>query len=111
MFGSSLRGAQVLAERYSDSLDGPPQGDRRSQWIIGMGAAAVPFVWGVLGLARSGSVSLAVFGISLGLFIHFHWFWGLSRRLGPYSDLAKSIVAIPLAGSICYAAFRILAFG
>jgi hypothetical protein len=110
MFSSTLRGAATIAGTLGDRLDEPPDGSRWTKWLIGVALAALPFALGVFALIGGRRMGMAVFWLSLGMFVHFHYFWGLSKRLGPYSQLAKSVAAIPLMCTIVYGVFYALAF-
>lgn len=110
MFGSTLKGAGALADKLTADFDGPPEGGRPAQWLLGV---VVPSSFAVLGahaVARHWPMVAGVFCVSLGLLLHVHYFWGLSRRLQPYSDLAKTLAAVPLIGAICYGIVYFLAF-
>lgn len=110
MSGSTLRGAAWFAEKWGADLDRPPEGGRWTKWLCGVVAPVSLIAWGAYALVRRQPPVVGVFWASLGLFVHFHYFWGLSRRLQPYSELAKTLAAIPLIGAICYGVIHFFAF-
>jgi hypothetical protein len=108
----------------ADWLTDPPSGGPLQMWAVGAVLSAIVSGYGFLccvtqhattiGLTtRSRSLSQGLwveisgvhavtYGlvlISIGLFIHFQWFWGNHRRLGQFYELAKyaAVVAVILA--------------
>lgn len=83
-----------------------PSGGRTKQWIAGAILASLPIIYGIHCIQRghttlfgsrgtseklvgSAGVSLAIAYISIGAFLHFHYFWGLSDRLWRFSQVLK----------------------
>ncbi len=94
------------ASSISDCLDGPPQGDRLTQWIGGVVFPAVIGVFSVDSLARQ-SYGFGVSVCLLAAFLHFHFFWGLTEKHVFVSVLGKNIVAL---GMILWVAYGIYVF-
>jgi hypothetical protein len=51
---------------------------------------------------------LAIAYMTIGLFMHAHWFWGLHPRLFCFSPLLKVFALLMFIGSFGYTMFRIL---
>lgn len=83
-----------------------PSGGPLKAWLLGFGLALVPISYGVrcliagharlfgrhgshLDLNGSAALALSIAYIAIGVFIHSHWFWGLHRKLEPFSYLLK----------------------
>lgn len=91
-----------------DALAHAPSGGRGTQIFAGIILALAPIAYGLFCLDRgwaslfgshasavilrgSEAQALAAAYISLGLFCHFHWFWGLHPRLQPCSQVLKKL--------------------
>jgi hypothetical protein len=109
----------------ADSLAYGPSGGPLKRWLAGVGVALLPIVYGIhclwtghavlpgrhrVSLETSGSTAtaLAIAYLALGAFIHFHYFWGLHRRLYGWSELLKVLAVLALLGSLGYAAYHIM---
>ncbi len=98
-----VRGAPAFAEQF----DGPPRGDGWTMWIGGVVIAllvAIP----AIPAAVSSHYAMAVFFISYGLILHFHYFWGLHPKLCRLSWLAKNVTALGMIGPILYGIYYML---
>ena len=101
-----------------------PSGGRVKAWLVGVGLALFPIVYGVKCLSagqarffgRSGShldldgsaaTALSIAYIAVGIFMHAHWFWGLNARLEPWSYLLKVVAALGFIGGFGYAVYEI----
>lgn len=101
-----------------------PSGGRAKQWIAGAILAYLPIIYGIHCIQRghttlfgrgssetlvgSAGISLAIAYISIGAFLHFHYFWGLSDRLWRFSQALKvSSLLVFLPAFLCalYLAF------
>jgi len=105
----------------------PPHGGRLLMWICGVGFAALPALYGlrclltgattIIGrrglLAVTGlpGVAFAVAFLSVGFWLHVHYFWSNHRKLSSYHELGKTASLAVLAGSLLLGAFGVLAFG
>jgi hypothetical protein len=81
------------ASSISDCLDGPPEGDRLTQWIGGVVFPAIVGVFSVGSLVRQ-NYGFGVFVCLLAAFLHFHFFWGLTERYGFVSFIGKNLTAL-----------------
>lgn len=111
-----------LAENLSDSPSGGPV----KMWLLGVVLALVPIGYGIhclhsghaillgqnsnLDVTGSAAIALAIAYIAVGVFIHAHWFWGLSPKLGWLSPVLKVLATLAFLGSLGYACYRIIAF-
>ncbi len=115
----------VMPEGFEE-FSGPPTGGRVKQWLGGM---AVPVFLVLYGWAclRSGEAELsgrngtAVFRgeaatalswayISIGAFLHFHYFWALNTLLERFSGGLKGSALVAFLGFFCYALAKHLHF-
>jgi hypothetical protein len=107
----------------ADSFAHAPSGGRLKQWLAG---AVIPFFIVLYGIAclssgeteifgqrgghtvarGSAATALAVSYIALGFFLHFHFFWGLSERLEPYSERLKIVSLIVFLGGFLFGISR-----
>ena len=108
----------------AEDLSYAPSGGRPKMWLMGVGVALIPIVYGIhclttgearffgsrdsLDLRGSGATALAIAYIAVGAFIHFHWFWGLSDRLERFSYVMKGLAVVVFLGGFGYACYRIL---
>lgn len=99
-----------------------PSGGRVKQWLAGAALAGVPVIYGIVCLARGYTVllgrgrseklygeaggALAIACISIGAFLHFHYFWGLSPRLERFSHPGKILCILVFLPSFFYAVYR-----
>ena len=97
------RGAPVIAEQF----DGPPQGGRGTMWIGGVVVALLMSIPADFAIAAS-RIMLAVFFISFGLILHFHYFWGLHPKLCGCSEFAKNVAALGMIVPILYGLFYLI---
>lgn len=93
-------------------------------WLLGIGLALIPVIYGVhcllsghatlfghrgdMEVTGATATSLAIAYISVGVFIHAHWFWGLLPRLEIFSYLLKIISVLVFIGSLGYAGYKIM---
>jgi hypothetical protein len=100
-----------------------PSGGPVKQWLAGVVCSAPPIIYGVVCIqrghttlfgGRGGSLDLkgdagfwlAVAYIAIGAFVHFHYFWGLSERLYPYSQFAKVVCLLVFLPCFFYALYH-----
>jgi hypothetical protein len=97
-----------------DLIEARPRGGAPTKWLGGIGLAALPALYGIqclvtqqgqLGttiwpskLEGGGAIALGIGWLGVGLFLHFHFFFGLHPRLDAYSKRGKSI-ALVIAGA------------
>jgi hypothetical protein len=109
----------------AEDLAYEPEGGRVKMWLMGVVAASVPIAYGIycfhtgqatlvgqnssMELNGPSAKALAIAIIAISGFMHFHWFWGLNRKLLPLSPLGKLFSAIIFIISIGYMACKILA--
>lgn len=109
-----------------ESLSTSPEGGPAHQWIGGVVAALVPVGYGVANLIQGTAVmpsrsqagrvlltglpatSLSIGFIAMGLFLHFHFFWGISAKLNPYCMIGKIIAIVLFIPTMGYAAYTAL---
>ena len=107
-----------------EDLAGDASGTPTQKWLMGAGLAAVIIGYGIVWIARGHTTLfgrhsydnldfdgpagqwLAVAYVAIGLFIHFHYFWGLSERLHRFSQAGKIIAALLFIPSFFYALYR-----
>jgi hypothetical protein len=109
----------------AEDLAYAPSGGRIKMALLGIGLAVIPLGYGAhclltgharffgrsgthLDLEGSAAVALAIAYISIGAFIHAHWFWGLLPRFEPLSYLLKLVSALAFLGSFGYTIYRII---
>ena len=54
------------------------------------------------------AVAMAIAYMSVGVFIHAHWFWGLRARCEAVSNLLKLVAVVTFLGSFGNAIYRIV---
>lgn len=108
-----------------ESLSDAPSGGPLKMWLAGVGVALIPIGYGLHCLltghavlpGQKGSnldthgrtaVALAIAYLSIGAFLHFHYFWGLHRRLCVLSPILKALAALVFLGSFGWAIYHIL---
>ena len=101
----------------------PESGGRVKMWLLGIGLALIPIIYGTyclitkhatlfgkhrshLELTGSSATSLAIAYISIGVFIHAHWFWGLHSKLEYLSYPLKLICVLIFLGSFGFAIYK-----
>ena len=67
------------ASSISDGLDGPPEGDALTQWILGVVFPAIIGIGGVIFLIRQ-TYGFGTFVALLAASLHFHYFWGFTEE-------------------------------
>lgn len=99
-----------------------PSGGRTKQWIAGVFLASLPVSYGIFCIWRgyatlfghrgvdqklvgTAGISLAIAYISIGAFLHFHYFWGLSDRLWSFSQALKFASLLVFLPSFFYALY------
>jgi hypothetical protein len=109
----------------AESLAHAPAGGQLKMWLVGVGLALIPIGYGIHCLltghavlpGRHGSrldtygstaTALALAYISLGAFLHFHYFWGLHAHLFVVSQLLKLLSVMVFLASLGYALYRIV---
>ena len=92
------------ASSISDCLDGPPEGDRLTQWIGGVVFPAIIGVFSIGSLVR-GNYGFGAFVCLVAAFVHFHFFWGLNDKYAFVSVLGKNIAALGMLLCIAYGAY------
>jgi hypothetical protein len=102
-----------------EDLANEPSGGPLKMWLTGVGMALIPIGYGVhclvtgharffgrrgsnLNLDGATAISLAIAYISIGAFVHFHFFWGLHPRLRGLSPLLKLLAQLVFICSFGY---------
>lgn len=116
---------------YTDTVDdlaNGPSGGRGTQWFAGVVLALIPIIYGIVCINRgwtplwgrnspamilrgTESIILASSYIAAGFFLHFHYFWGLHRRLFRYSQVLKSIALMAFLSCFLYTLWEIISWG
>ena len=89
----------------SDSLDGPPNGDWLTQFVGGI-LAPIAVAAASLWLLFCSHTKLAGFAFFLGCFMHFHYFWGLSKYWIGISVIGKNAAAGGMITCIGFGCWR-----
>src|SRR5262245_11353972 len=106
--------------------DDEPSGGRVKMWLVGVGVALLPTIYGVYCLvtghailpAERGSdldvygdaaIALGITYMAVGLFIHAQWFWGLHPRFSFLRLPLLGIASLAIVVSLVIAIFKILA--
>jgi hypothetical protein len=89
------------AAAFSDALDGPPSGDRRTQWILGVFFSLVASIASIA-TAFTYHWWPGTFGFFFACFLHFHYFWGLTEKWVGVSDIGKNVAALGMILLIGY---------
>lgn len=102
-FLRGLRGAPEIASR----MDEPPVGDGWTKWI---GGAVFPVLIAAPGYVfwATGAVATCIVLVSVGLLLHFHYFWGLHPKLVALSAFAKNVAAFGALCGIAYGVYKYL---
>ena len=99
-----------------DDLEGTPDVGPTTRWLCGVVVAAIPVAYGVsrivageatfhsrtgtLHLTGTAAVMLGLVLISVGLFLHFHFFWAPHRVLWRFAELGKILSLLLFLGSL-----------
>lgn len=102
-----------------------PVGGPLKMWLAGVLLALIPLVYGLyclrtgqaiffgknghLDLTGPAATSMAIAYMSVGGFIHFHYFWGLHPKLLGLSQLLKLVTVIVFLCSFIYTIYKVLA--
>jgi hypothetical protein len=113
-FGMPERRSPSQGRSFDDLIEARPRGGSPTMWLGGVGVALLPLLYGVSCIVtRRGelgtiiwpsaveggpAIALGVGWIGVGLFFHFHFFFGLHTTLQAYSRRGKSI-ALVVAGT------------
>ena len=108
----------------AEDLAYPPSGGQVKKWLLGVGLAFLPVVYGIhcllaghalligrrsnLDVTGRGATALAIAYLAVGLFVHAHWFWGLQARFQWLSYWLKAFSALIFLTSFGYAIYRII---
>jgi len=108
----------------AEDLAYPPSGGRIKMWLLGVGLALVPIGYGIycwrighaflfgedsnLDVTGTTAIAFAVAYISVGIFIHAHWFWGLHPRFELVSYILKFLAVLLFLGSFGYGIYRVV---
>lgn len=114
-----VEGAFEMPKSIDELLDSNPTGDPRKAWIIGLGIAGVLIHFGITTILSreatmgttllpkdvSGLTAIAYGAgvMAVGVFIHFHFFWGMREELQPYSRTGKMAAVVLACVSLSYA--------
>lgn len=110
----------------AEDLAYSPDGGLVKMWLLGVGLALIPVVYGIrclfsghaLLLGQNDSeldatgptaVALAIAYIAVGIFIHAHWFWGLLPKREIVSYALKFLAVLVFLGSLVYVIYRVVA--
>jgi len=109
-FGMPERRSPSQPRSFDDLIDARPRGGSPTMWLGGVGMALLPLLYGVscivtrrgeLGtiiwpsaLEGGAAIALGIGWIGVGLFLHFHFFFGLHATLQAYSRRGKSIALV-----------------
>lgn len=109
----------------AEDLGYPPSGGPVKMWLLGVGLALVPAGYGIhcfleghaclfgdnnsnLDLFGSAARAMSIAYMSVGAFIHAHWFWGLQPRFGLVSYLLKLLAVTVFLGSLGYTVYKVV---
>ena len=121
-----IRKQRRTAFADAEDLTDFPTGGWIKQWLLGLALPSFIIFYGIccirhghtLVLGEHGNstivtgnvgFSFAISYILIGLFMHFHYFWGLSRNLWRFSYALKSLTVIGFVLSFLYAMYRMFA--
>jgi hypothetical protein len=109
-FGMPERRGRSQPRSFDDLIEALPRGGAPTRWLGGVGVALLPWLYGVSCIVtRRGelgtiiwpsavdggpAIVLGVGWIGVGLFLHFHFFFGLHPTLQAYSRRGKSIALV-----------------
>ncbi|HLG56351.1 MAG TPA: hypothetical protein VI485_13530 [Vicinamibacterales bacterium] len=109
-FGMPQRRSPSEPRTFEDLIKARPRGGPSTMWLGGVGLASLPLIYGIsCVVTRRGelgtmiwpsevqgapAIALGVGWIGVGLFLHFHFFFGLHHTLAEYSRRGKSIALI-----------------
>jgi len=99
-----------------DDLTGTPDVDEGGRWGYGVVLAALPILWGIwcildgeVTVPARGSVkeltgaAATAFGlvfVSIGAFMHFHYFWAPHKTLWRFAELGKILSILGFLGAL-----------
>jgi hypothetical protein len=103
----------------AEDLGNSPSGGPVKMWLLGVCLALMPIIYGIrclisghtylpgrgstgIYLTGTAAQSLAIAYISVGIFIHFHYFWGLHPHLFRFSQRLKMFSLLCFLGSFLY---------
>ena len=109
----------------AEALSGSACGGPIKMWLSGMVLAAIPVVVGIRGImsghavlpgrgrgnlhvAGTAAIALSIAYISAGIFIHFHYFWGLHEALYRWSEIGKIVAVTAFLASFGYALWHVI---
>lgn len=120
-----LHDSLPLPESVDAVLDSHPAGGPAQVWLLGVGVALLLIYFGldcaVSAKATVGTtmlhrevqglpaISYGIGGISVGMFIHFHYFWTSHGRLRPYRRRAKFVSLVVASVSLTIAFYTAIA--
>jgi hypothetical protein len=94
----------------SDLLDARPRGGRPTMWLMGVGLALLPVIYGIQCLVTQrgrlgttlwpsavdggAAIALGLGWIAVGAFLHFHFFFGMHPGLSAHSRPGKRVALI-----------------
>lgn len=109
----------------AEDLAYTPNGGRLTMWLMGVGLALVPVGYGIrclftghsilfgrnqdLDVTGLTAVALAIAYISVGIFMHAHWFWGLLPKFEIVSNVLKFLTALAFIASLGYVIYKVIA--
>jgi hypothetical protein len=107
------------------TLADEPSGGRVKMWLVGVGVALAPVIYGVYCLISGHAIlpgdpesldvygdaafGLAIASMAVGLFIHAHWFWGLHPRYSFLCAPLKLVALVVFLASFGFGIFKTLA--
>jgi hypothetical protein len=102
-----------------DLLDARPRGGPATRWLCGVGLALLPVSYGVWCLVTrsgdlgrllwttrvegAGAIALGLGWISIGAFLHFHFFFGLHPRLERHARQGKQVALVTACAGLMVA--------
>ena len=109
----------------AENLAYAPSGGPLKMWLLGIGLALIPLGYGghclvtghalffgrdsTLELDGPAATALAIAYLSLGTFLHAHWFWGLQPRFATFSYLLKFASVLAFLGSLGFVMYKLMA--
>ena len=113
---------------YDDDFEGQPTQGWWHKWMLGIIAALAMIGWGLFALSTQHAIlfsrnlqretfhgpnalALGCAGASLGLFLHFHYFWGNIYDQAWFAVLGKVATLIGLIASLAFVIVRVGVLG
>jgi hypothetical protein len=93
----------------AETLDGPPEGNRWTMWVRGVCVPIAVVVGAVVVFLQTAAIPTSLVIFFLGVFLHFHYFWGLHPKLAGMSAYFKNCAALGVIVSFFYGFFRYFA--